>query len=178
MTRKTEVAFAIWLTGLPASGKSAIAARLKDALAERGVKAAVLESDALRIILTPNPRYDDEERDRFYQQMADLGALLAESGVPVIFDATAHRRAYRDRARSRIPRFAEIYVACPLAVCMARDPKGIYRLGRQSGAGTIPGLQSTYEPPANPEMTIHGDVEAPEAAAQRIVARLIELGFC
>ncbi|HML16189.1 MAG TPA: adenylyl-sulfate kinase [Bryobacteraceae bacterium] len=183
MALDPEPAFAIWLTGLPSSGKSTIAARLTDALAERGVKAVVLESDALRTILTPNPRYDEQERDLFYQQMADLGALFAESGVPVIFDATAQRRAYRDRARARVPRFAEIYVACPLEICMARDPKGIYERalhnpGGQPRAGTVPGLQSEYEPPADPELTIHADTETPETAVERIVARLIELGFC
>lgn len=133
----------------------------------------MLESDALRKILTPHPRYDQEERDRFYQQMADLGAMLAENGVPVIFDATAQRRAYRDRARHRIPRFGEIYVACPLEVCLRRDPKGIYQRGTM-----VPGLQSEYEAPENPDLIIQGDVEDPESAAQRIVARLIELGFC
>ena len=168
-----DQAFAVWLTGLPASGKSTIAARLKHALDKRGVRAVVLESDILRKILTPHPTYDQDERDRFYQQMADLGAMLTDSGVPVIFDATAQRRAYRDRARARIPRFAEIYVACPLAVCRSRDPKGIYRLG-----STVPGLHSEYEPPEKPDLIVHGDAEDPEQAAKRILARLIELGFC
>lgn len=182
VARNPEPAFAIWLTGLPSSGKSTIAARLTDALAERGVKPVVLESDALRTVLTPDPRYDAQERDRFYQQMADLGALFVESGVPVIFDATAQRREYRDRARARIPRFAEIYIACPLEICMARDPKGIYQRalrnpGGEHRAGTVPGLQSGYEPPANPELTIHADTETSETAVKRIVARLIELGF-
>lgn len=169
----SDPAFAVWLTGLPASGKSTIAAHLTRALAKRSVRAAVLESDILRKILTPHPRYDQGERDRFYQQMADLGAMLTESGVPVIFDATAQRRAYRDRARGRIPRFAEIYVACPLAVCRSRDPKGIYRQG-----STVPGLHSEYEAPENPDLIVQGDAEDPEQAAKRILARLIELGFC
>lgn len=167
-------AFAIWLTGLPASGKSTIAACLKRALAALGVNAAVLESDSLRKILTPNATYSDEERDRFYQQMADLGALLTANGIPVIFDATANRRAYRDRARARIPRFAEIYVDCPLEICMARDPKGIYRAGGQGG--TVPGLQTAYEPPEHPALVVHRE-QTPEVAAHGIVNRLMELGF-
>ena len=66
-------------------------------------------------------------RDTFYRQMAYVGSLLVEHGVPVIFDATANRRAYRERARRQIGRFIEVYVDVPLETCMARDPKGIYR---------------------------------------------------
>lgn len=176
MSSHSKRAFAIWLTGLPASGKSTIARAVRDSLEARGVTAAVLESDALRKILTPNPAYTDEERHRFYQQMADLGAMLVENGVSVIFDATAHRRAYRDRARSRIPKFAEIYVDCPLETCMKRDPKGIYQRGQRTSSGTVPGLHAAYEPPVHPEVTIP-EPESPEDAAQHILSRLVELGF-
>src|SRR5690348_5615091 len=120
-------AFGIWITGLPASGKSTLTAALKERLRACGVDVAVLESDTLRKTFTPHPRHDEEERDTFYQQLADVGVLLTAQGVPVIFDATANRRAYRERARRNIPHFLEIYVDCPLATCMARDPKGIYR---------------------------------------------------
>src|SRR5579872_285000 len=121
--RKSNDAFAVWLTGLPASGKSTIAASLRAQLNGRGIDAAVLESDELRKIFTPHPRYDPEERDTFYRQMVYLGTLLTQHGVPVLFDATANRRAYRDWARQQIPKFLEVYVDCPLAACMARDPK-------------------------------------------------------
>ena len=104
--RKEEAqeAFAVWITGLPASGKSTLAAALKAQLAARGVAVAVLESDVLRRIFTVHPRYDEAERDVFYRQVAYVGELLVEHGVPVIFDATANRRLYRDRARHEIPR--------------------------------------------------------------------------
>jgi adenylylsulfate kinase len=167
-------AFAVWITGLPASGKSTLAAVLAAKLRGRGVDCAVLESDALRPILTPHPRYDQEERDRFYRQMAWVGALLVRHGVPVIFDATASRRVYRDEARRQIPRFVEVYVACPLAICMARDPKGIYQKGSEGSATDVPGLQAAYEPPLAPEVEVRGDQEAAEAAAERVVSKLIE----
>jgi len=147
------------------------------ALAARGVDAAVLESDVLRTVFTPHPRYDQEERDTFYQQVVYVGALLAKHGVPVIFDATGSKRTYRDHARHQIPGFVEVYVECPLEVCMARDPKGIYRAGREGAATIVPGLQETYEPPMNPDVVVHGDSEAPETGAQRIVSKLIERGF-
>lgn len=170
-------AFAVWLTGLPASGKSAVAAELLRLLGERGVEAAVLESDALRRVLTPAPRYDEAERDSFYGAMAFVGELLVRHGVNVVFDATAHRRAYRDRVRGNVPRFLEVHVATPLAVCIDRDPKGIYRRARDGEAGEVPGLSAEYEPPLRPDVTIRGERETPGAGARKIVDRLAEAGW-
>jgi adenylylsulfate kinase len=164
----------VWITGLPASGKSTIVASLTAQLAARGVDVAVLESDLLRQIFTPHPRYDEEERDNFYRQMAYVGVLLTQHGVPVIFDATANRRIYRDRVRQQIAKFLEVYIDCPLTICISRDPKGIYRAARMGTANAVPGLQAVYEPPQEPDLVVRGDEEAPEVAAQRIVAKLVE----
>ena len=168
-----EPAFAIWITGLPASGKSTISAGLKRQLADRGVDAAVLESDVLRKIF--DQPYSEEGRDAFYRQIVFVGTLLMEHGVPVIFDATANRRAYRDRARREIGRFLEVYLDVPLAACMARDPKGIYRLAATGEAKNVPGLQDPYEPPESPDVVVHG--ENPEADARRIFEKLLEKGY-
>ena len=165
------------MTGLPASGKSTIAKALASELASRGVDVAVLESDVLRTVFTPHPRYDEEERDNFYRQLVYVGLLLAKHGVPVIFDATGSKRAYRNHAREQISRFLEVYVECPLEVCMSRDPKGIYRAGREGTAKMVPGLQDPYEPPLNPEVLVHGDTEDPAVAAQRILLKLLETGI-
>lgn len=137
----------------------------------------MLESDELRRILTPHPTYDAEERDRFYRAMIHIGRVLVEHGVPVIFDATAHRRAWRDQARREIPRFIEVYAECPLEVCMARDPKGIYHRGRAAAGGTVPGLHEPYEPPENPEVVIPCEHCDPQEAAAHVIFRLIEAGF-
>ena len=163
-------AFALWLTGLPASGKSAIARELLKQLQARGLRPAVLESDALRAQLTPLPTYDESEREIFYAAMTELGAFLCQRGVPVIFDATANRRSFRDAARRRIARFAEIHVDTPLEICASRDPKGLYRAARAGGAATLPGVHASYEPPQKPELVIHGGIVAPAAAAQDIVS--------
>jgi adenylylsulfate kinase len=173
---KSRNAFAIWVTGLPASGKSTLVAALKTQLADRGIDVAVLESDVLRRILTVQPHYDEPEREAFYRQMVYIGTLLAQHGVPVIFDATANRRAYRDQARIQIPRFLEVYVNSPLEICMARDPKGIYRKARDGEAKSVPGLQSIYEPPENPDVVVDGSRELAETAARRVVLKLAEKG--
>lgn len=138
---------------------------------------AVLESDVLRPIFTPHPRYDEVEREAFYRQVAYVGALLTRHGVPVIFDATANRRRYRDEAREKIPKFIEVYVNCPLETCIARDPKGIYRKAREGEANTVPGLQSAYEPPEKPELIVDGGRETPESAARRVMVLLAENGY-
>lgn len=170
-------AFAVWVTGLPASGKSTLAAALSARLHALGIDAAVLESDALRPVFTPRARYRDADRDVFYRQLAYVGALLTRHGVPVIFDATANRRRYRDEARAAIPRFLEVYVECPLETCVARDPKGIYRRAKRGSATAVPGLQAPYEPPETPDVTVRGDRESPAEAAGRVVAKLREKRF-
>ena len=167
-------AFAVWLTGLPSSGKSTVAAALAAQLQDRGVDVAILESDALRRIFTPHPTYSEEERDTFYNAIVHVGQLLVDHGVPVIFDATANRRAYRDRARELIPNFLEVFIDCPLEICMQRDVKGIYRSGKAGGSTTVPGLQTVYEPPKHPDVVLSHQGESIQSAAQRIVAVLTE----
>jgi adenylylsulfate kinase len=168
------MSFAVWLTGLSGSGKSAIAAALREQLHARGIDTAVLESDVLRTQLTPFARYDEAERDFFYSTLAQLGAQLALQGKPVVFDATANRRAYRDAARRSIARFAEVFVDTPLEVCAARDTKGLYRTGRTT---TLPGVQVAYEPPLAPELVVRGDTGTPAEGAALIVALLEQRGW-
>jgi len=164
----THAPFAIWLTGLPASGKSSIVARLLPRLELAGLPAEVLESDVLRRILTPEASYAKEERDLFYRALAFMGARLFAHGVNVIFDATASRREYREFARSLIPNLLEVSIECPLEVCMQRDKKGTYKRGLQGESSTVPGLQAPYEAPTSPVLTIDTTVTSPDAAAEQI----------
>jgi len=177
MPSDRDPAFAVWLTGLPASGKSTVTRALVAELQASGIRPAVLESDAVRREITPQPAYDDAERDAFYATVAFLARVLVRHGVPVIVDATANRRAYRDRAREAIRRFLEVHVDCPLAVCRARDPKGIYRRGAEGTARNVPGISATYEPPERPDLVVDGEKENPADAARRIVIALEAKGF-
>jgi adenylylsulfate kinase len=164
-------AFAVWMTGLPASGKSVITRELVDRLGKIGIDPVVLESDVMRNILTPQATYLPEERDRFYLQMAQIGALLVGQGRSVIFDATANRQIYRDRARSLIVRFIEVFVQCPLEICKSRDPKGIYSAAAKGTAENVPGIQAAYEHPQIPEVTVDCR-ELPVNNAETIIAHL------
>lgn len=149
----THAPFALWITGLPASGKSSIVARLIPKLETMGMPVEVLESDAVRLILTPNAGYATEERDLFYRALAFMGSRLLAHGVDV-FDATASRRVYREFARTLMPQILEVSIECPLEVCMERDKKGTYRRGLEGTSSTVPGLQVPYEAPLLPDLAI------------------------
>jgi len=97
--------------------------------------------------------------------------------VPVIFDATANRRAYRHAARNAIERFVEVYVDSPLDVCIARDPKGIYRKARSGASSTVPGVQASYEPPEHLDVVVSGSGD-PTGAARAILRALEARGYC
>lgn len=168
MARNPSVA--IWITGLPASGKSTIARALKPLLEASGLTVEVLESDEVRRVLTPEATYSQAERDLFYRALALMGAKLVAHGVTVIFDATATKRAYRDFARHLIPRFIEVAVECPLATCMQRDYKGTYQRGQRGESGTVPGLQEPYEAPFHPDLRIDTTTMRADEAAQSIAA--------
>jgi adenylylsulfate kinase len=174
---ETKTAFGIWITGLPASGKSSLRAALVEQLQKGGTVVAVLESDALRKTFSAESGYSDMEREFFYGSLAFIGRTLIDHGISVIFDATANRRSYRNRARRQIERFVEVFVDTPLEICMQRDPKGIYRKAREGAAEFVPGVGTAYEPPENPEITVRGDQEDPSEAACRIVEWLAARGF-
>ena len=126
----------------------------------------------MRTQLTPFPRYDESDRDTFYGLLGRIAELIASTGKPVLIDATANRRAYREAARKSIARFAEVYVDTPLEVCAARDTKGLYRKG-----AALPGVGAPYEPPLSPELTVHGDRGTPREAAVAILRLLEQKGW-
>jgi adenylylsulfate kinase len=158
------MSWAIWLTGPPASGKTTVARALGELAASKGIRFLHLESDEVRRILTPEPTYGRDERDRFYRELADLAALFVGQGFPVLIDATAPRRAYRERARKRIASFAEVFIDAPLEVREGRDPKGLYRKARGGAAPHLPGMGEPYEFPDRPELTLSGTAPAEENA--------------
>ncbi|MDX1614639.1 MAG: adenylyl-sulfate kinase [Candidatus Promineifilaceae bacterium] len=166
--------FAIWLTGLPAAGKSTLARGLRQAFLRRGISCVVLDSDDIRAVLTPEPAYTPEERDWFYHAIGYLTVWLARSGVNVLVAATANRRHYRQYVRDRLERFAEVYVHCPLEVARQRDPKDIYAQAAAGQAQHVPGVDAPYEFPLAPEAQVNTvDLEADEAVAA-LLAQLDE----
>ena len=148
--RKMKTGFVIWLTGLSGSGKTTIAKILLEKLKEKNIITAHIESDNFRTVLTPQATYSRAERDWFYSVLIFFAKLLSDSGTNVLLDATANKRRYREEARASVSKFMEVYVRCPLEICMKRDPKGIYAAAREGKATTVPGLQENYEVPNIP----------------------------
>jgi adenylylsulfate kinase len=159
----------VWITGLPATGKSTLAALLIAALRARGRATLWLDSDDLRAVLTPAPQYTDAERDWFYGTIAHLAFLGASGGVMVVISATAPKREHRDRARAVIPRFIEVYLACDPQILRARDPKGLYRRAAAGEVTRLPGAGASYEAPRSPELTLDSGAMTPEAMIERIL---------
>jgi len=153
----------VWLTGLPSSGKSTLAQAVAASLRSSGREAiVVLDGDEARRALRPEPGYDVASRDAFYETLARLAALLARQGQLVLVPATAHSRAFRDRARALAPgRFFEIYVDTPEAECRRRDSKGLYARADREGSATLPGAGVAFEPPPAPALVVRpGDPDA------------------
>ena len=173
----TENGWCVWITGLPGSGKSVVSEALLKLLKERRVNAQLLSSDALRKVLTPKPSYSLEERDIVYATLVYIAKLLTQNSVNVIIDATGNLRRYRENARKEIPHFIEVYLKCPVEVCMQREakrretyqaPKKIYENALKGKAPTVPGVGQPYEPPLNPELVIDATKCSPEECAHKI----------
>jgi adenylylsulfate kinase len=147
----------LWITGLPGSGKSAIA----DAVKNIHPDYIILRMDELRKIVTPAPSYSDTERDLVYRSLVFLAAKTAELGHNVIIDATGNMRKWRDLARYLIPQYIEVYLKCPKEVCIKREaerkdtrgaPRDIYRKGETGWP--VPGINAPYEEPLAPAIII------------------------
>ena len=157
----------IWFTGLPSSGKSSLARRVRARLDQQGKACCVLDGDRVRELLRPKPGYTPAERDAFYETLGGLALELAEQGLIALVPATAHRREYRDRVRARATRFFEVWVAASLEECRARDAKGLYAQFSGGAVQALPGEDLVYEAPERPEVTAHGGED--EEAVSRIV---------
>lgn len=153
--------FALWVTGIPGSGKSTLADEIKRIYP----KFIILRMDEFRKVATPAPAYSDFERDIVYRSLVYLAKIMTGQGHNVIIDATGNLRQWRTLARRLIPKYAEIYLKCPLRVAMKRErkraythkaPKGIYKKGAKGWP--VPGINVPYEEPRKPELTIETDV--------------------
>ncbi|NIM07012.1 MAG: adenylyl-sulfate kinase, partial [Armatimonadetes bacterium] len=112
--KEQKQGFAVWITGLPASGKSTLTAALTEKLAAENIAVQVLESDAMRPVLAPDLGYEPPDREKFYRLLITVGELLVQNGVNVIFDATGAERQLREQVRGRLEHFIEVHIDCPL----------------------------------------------------------------
>jgi len=161
----------VWVTGLPSAGKSTFAEGALAGLRERAVHACLLDGDAVRACLSPPVGYSPAERAGFYETLARLAAVLAGQGLVVLVPATAHRAAFRERARLLAPAFLEVFVDTPRDECERRDAKGLYARTVAGEAHGVPGAGEPYERPAHPDLIAHGGSD--RAACEALVAQLL-----
>ena len=168
----------VWLTGLPSSGKSTIAAVLERRLVAAGHPAYFLDGDNLRHGLSGDLGFSPEDRRENIRRVAHVARLMADSGtvaiVSLVSPIAEHRALARELHDAAGLHFLEVYVDTPPEVCEERDPKGLYKKARAGEIKDFTGVSAPYEAPASPDLVIHGATEEPERSAERLVALLKE----
>jgi bifunctional enzyme CysN/CysC len=168
----------VWFTGLPASGKSTIAAGLEQHLVARGRQAYRLDGDNLRHGLNGNLGFSAEDRAENVRRTAHVARLFADAGTIAIASLVSPYESDRAGARAAHDEleldFIEVFVDTPLEECERRDPKGLYAKARSGEISGFTGIDDPYEPPQNPDIVVSGG--STEEAVATIVARLEELG--
>ena len=169
----------LYFTGLSGAGKSTIAALLEQRLHSTSIHTCLLDGDVLRSGLCSNLGFSDADRVENMRRVTEVASLMVDAGLVVITALIAPFRAERAAARARFAPgdFLEVFIDAPLAVCEARDPKGLYRRARQGAIARFTGIDSPYEPPLAPELRIDTAHCTPEQAASALLARMAEFGF-
>jgi len=177
MANTDSQGFTIWFTGLSGSGKSTISKIVEEELRRRGRKVEVLDGDVVRTNLSKGLGFSKEDRDTNIRRIGFVCHLLSRNGVVAIAAAISPYRAIRDENRYLIGDFVEVYVKCPVEVCMERDVKGLYKKAVNGEIPQFTGVSDPYEEPLHPEVVCETDKETPQESADKIIAKLEELGY-
>ena len=171
----------VWLTGLPASGKSTLAAAVEARLIAASRPALRLDGDNLRHGLNGDLGFDERARTENVRRTAHVARLLAESGTIALVSLVSPYAADRDSAAAlhaadELP-FIEIFVDAPLELCEERDPKGLYARARAGELAGLTGVGAPYEAPANADLVLRTCDERIDACAARVLELLAERGL-
>ncbi len=169
--------FTLWFTGLSGAGKTTISRIIIEELRARGLKVEVLDGDVVRENLSKGLGFSKEDRDINIRRIGWVCEVLTRNGVVAIAAAISPYRAIRDENRAKIGRFVEVYCEAPIDVLAERDVKGLYKKALKGEIKNFTGVDDPYEPPLNPEVTIHSDRETVEESVNKILHKLEELGY-
>ena len=170
----------VWLTGLSGSGKSTVGNALEQALVARGVHAYVLDGDNVRHGLNGDLGFSPADRTENIRRIGEVAKLFVDSGAVVITAFISPYRADRDAVRGKQVDpgdFVEVYVDCPLDVCEARDPKGLYKKARAGEIRDFTGISAPYEAPSAPEVVVNTHEQSLEQNVQAILDYLVGQGI-
>ncbi len=164
----------MWLTGLSAAGKSTIAAELERQLFRHGCQSFMLDGDIVRQGLCNDLNFSERDRHENIRRVGEVAKLFSEAGFICIAAFISPHRAERMKVRQIMAggNFVEVFVNAPLAVCEARDPKGLYARARNHEIKNFTGISSPYEPPLNPEIELRTDRLTVTESVEKILRRL------
>lgn len=154
--RQGHRALVVWLTGVPASGKSTLANSAARILFDKGFNTTVIDADRIRTGLCSNLGFSPEDRSENVRRIAHLAKCLLESGQVVLVACISPYRADRESCASiiGINDFFEVHVDCPVTICKERDPKGLYARFARGEISGLTGLDAPYEVPVNPALKL------------------------
>ena len=164
----------LWMTGLSGAGKSTVADRVEQKLHASGRRTYLLDGDNVRLGLNRDLGFTERDRVENVRRVAEVAKLMADAGLIVIVSFISPFRSERSMARDLIAEgeFLEIFVDTPLAVCEARDPKGLYAKARGGDLVNFTGIDSPYEPPEAPELRIDTTTMTVDLAADAVIRLL------
>ena len=172
--------FTLWLTGLSGAGKSTISCLIAAELEERGHTVDLLDGDVVRTQLSRGLGFTRADRDTNIERIGWVASRLARAGVTVVVAAISPYEAARRRARAMTEEFApfvEVWVSTPIAVCIGRDPKGLYARASTGELVGMTGIDDPYEPPRAPEITVDTTEQQPQQSAGRVLEVLEQRGL-
>ena len=170
--------FTVWFTGLSGSGKSTIAEMLYHEFQARGLKTEILDGDIVRQNLSKGLGFSKEDRDTNILRIGFVADLLTRNGVATICCPISPYKETRDANRALIGDFVEVYMHATLEeLAENRDPKGLYKKAMAGEIKGFTGVDDPYEVPENPELRVDTMVETPEESLQKVLTRLVELGY-
>ena len=159
----------VWLTGLPASGKSTIGAGLEERLVSAGRFAYLLDGDNLRHGICGDLGFSEADRTANIVRVGEVARLFADAGaiaiVALVSPVDASRTAVRERHERCGLRFIEVFIDTPLEVCKARDPKALYSRAQAGEIHGFTGVDAPYEPPSRADLRLSDDLTVPGAVA-------------
>jgi len=169
--------FTLWFTGLPCSGKSAVADKVAEILKDRGLRAERLDGDIVRQSLTRDLGFSKADRDENIRRVTFVAKLLTRNGVAVLTSFISPYKEIRAESRREIGTFLEVYTKCALEVCIERDVKGMYKRAMRGEIKEFTGISDPYEEPVDPEILLETDKETLDESAAKVISRLEELGY-